>query len=242
MRTAYREHLDNFSHDLIVMCDIVRTIMDKASRALLDRALELAEEALSLTEELDEIRSRCSERAVKLLALENPMAQDLRQVVSSIYIIEDLFRMGQLAQHIADSARRRHPEAVVPNKYLGFMEEMFRLTQDMGAVVHDILVTPDAELSVNVRSDDDAVDDINHHLLRILTQREWDGTVRQAVETAQITRYYERYADHCVSVAGRIIYFATGLLPEEFEKKLQEDQKDAEFEARMSELERQFRR
>ena len=107
MRTAYREHLDNFSHDLIVMCDTVRTIMDKASQALLDRALEPAEEALSLTEELDEIRSRCSERAVKLLALENPMAQDLRQVVSSIYIVEDLFRMGQLAQHIADAARRR---------------------------------------------------------------------------------------------------------------------------------------
>lgn len=125
MRTAYREHLDNFSHDLIVMCDTVRTIMDMASQALLDRALEPAEEALSLTEELDEIRSRCSERAVKLLALENPMAQDLRQVVSSIYIVEDLFRMGQLAQHIADAARRRHPEAVVPAEYLGFMEEMF---------------------------------------------------------------------------------------------------------------------
>ena len=187
MRTAYREHLDNFSHDLIVMCDTVRTIMDKASQALLDRALEPAEEALSLTEELDEIRSRCSERAVKLLALENPMAQDLRQVVSSIYIVEDLFRMGQLAQHIADAARRRHPEAVVPAEYLGFMEEMFRLTQEMGSVVHDILVTPDAELSVNLRSDDDAVDDINHHLLRILTQREWNGTVREARGLASMT-------------------------------------------------------
>ncbi|MDU5016484.1 MAG: PhoU family transcriptional regulator, partial [Corynebacterium sp.] len=56
------------------------------------------------------------------------------------------------------------------------------------------------------------------------------------------TRYYERYADHCVSVAGHIIYLTTGLLPNDYAKKLEEDKKDAEFEARMADLERQFRR
>ena len=161
MRAAYREHLDNFSHDLIVMCDTVRDIMDKASLALLQGALDSAEDALTMAEELDEIRARCSERAVKLLALENPMAQDLRQVVSSIYIVEDLYRMGRLAQHIADSARRRHPDAVVPANYIGYFEEMYRLTEEMGSVLHDILVTPDADLSVNLRADDDAVDDLS---------------------------------------------------------------------------------
>ena len=242
MRAAYREHLDNFSHDLIVMCDTVRDIMDKASLALLQGALDSAEDGLTMTEELDEIRARCSERAVKLLALENPMAQDLRQVVSSIYIVEDLYRMGRLSQHIAASARRRHPVAVVPANYIGYFEEMYRLTEEMGSVLHDILVTPDADLSINLRADDDAVDDINSHILRILTQREWEGTVREAVETSQITRYYERYADHCVSVAGHIIYLTTGLLPNDYAKKLEEDKKDADFEARMADLERQFRR
>lgn len=242
MRAAYREHLDNFSHDLIVMCDTVRDIMDKASLALLQGALDSAEDALTMAEELDEIRARCSERAVKLLALENPMAQDLRQVVSSIYIVEDLYRMGRLSQHIADSARRRHPDAVVPANYIGYFEEMYRLTEEMGSVLHDILVTPDADLSVNLRADDDAVDDINSHILRILTQREWEGSVREAVETSQITRYYERYADHCVSVAGHIIYLTTGLLPNAYAEKLEEDKKDADFEARMADLERQFRR
>ena len=112
----------------------------------------------------------------------------------------------------------------------------------MGSVLHNVLVTPDADLSVNLRADDDAVDDINSHLLRLLTQREWEGSVREAVETSQITRYYERYADHCVSVAGHIIYLITGLLPHDYAKKLEESKKDAEFEARMAELERQFRR
>ena len=140
MRAAYREHLDNFSHDLIVMCDTVRDIMDKASLALLQGALDSAEDALTMAEELDEIRARCSERAVKLLALENPMAQDLRQVVSSIYIVEDLYRMGRLSQHIADSARRRHPDAVVPANYIGYFEEMYRLTEEMGSVLHLSLI------------------------------------------------------------------------------------------------------
>ena len=147
MRAAYREHLDNFSHDLIVMCDTVRDIMDKASLALLQGALDSAEDALTMAEELDEIRARCSERAVKLLALENPMAQDLRQVVSSIYIVEDLYRMGRLSQHIAASARRRHPAPVVPANYIGYFEEMYRLTEEMGSVLHDILVTTATTLS-----------------------------------------------------------------------------------------------
>lgn len=87
MRTAYREHLDDFSHDLIIMRDIVHTIMTKASEALLESELQPAEESLSLRDDLDEVRTRCEERAVLLLALENPMAKDLRQVVSSIYIL-----------------------------------------------------------------------------------------------------------------------------------------------------------
>lgn len=120
MRAAYREQMDNFSHDLIIMSDNVHSLMTLASQALVESALQPAEEALSMRDELDELRARCEDRAVSLLALENPMAKDLRQVISSIYIVEDYYRMGRLAQHIAESARRRHPEPVVPNEILGY--------------------------------------------------------------------------------------------------------------------------
>ena len=110
MRAAYREQLDNFSHDLIIMSTTVHKLMALASQALIKASLQPAEEAVSLRDELDEVRSRCEDRAVSLLALENPMAKDLRQVISSIYIVEDFYRMGRLSQHIATSARRRHPE------------------------------------------------------------------------------------------------------------------------------------
>ncbi|MFW9043673.1 phosphate signaling complex protein PhoU [Corynebacterium striatum] len=242
MRTAYREHLDDFSHDLIIMRDIVHTIMTKASEALLESELQSAEESLSLRDDLDEVRTRCEERAVLLLALENPMAKDLRQVVSSIYIVEDLYRMGRLAQHVASAARRRHPESVLPADCIGYFEELYRLVTDMSKKLREILVTPDPDTALRMASEDDAVDDINHYLLSYLTQREWKASVREAVETAQMTRYYERFADHCVAVAGRIIYLSTGLAPEEYMAKLSEEERDKEFESRMAELERQFRR
>lgn len=242
MRAAYREQLDNFAHDLIIMSDTVHNLMTLASKALLEGALQPAEEAVSLREELDEVRARCEDRAVSLLALENPMAKDLRQVISSIYIVEDYYRMGRLAQHIATSARRRHPEIVVPADILGFFEEYARLVLDMSLGLKDLLITRDPDLALRLTDDDDAVDDINQHLLRMLTQREWKGTVRQAVETSQLSRYYERFADHCASAAGRIIYLATGLDPERYMHKRDQEQREAELEARMAELERQFHR
>lgn len=242
MRAAYREQLDNFAHDLIIMSDTVHELMTLASQALLEGALQPAEEALSLREDLDEVRERCEDRAVSLLALENPMAKDLRQVISSIYIVEDYYRMGRLAQHIATSARRRHPEIVVPTEILGFFEEYARLVLDMSLGLKELLITRDPELALHLTEDDDAVDDINHHLLRMLTQREWNGSVRQAVETSQLSRYYERFADHCASAAGRIIYLATGLDPERYMHKRDEEKREADMEARMAELERQFHR
>ena len=161
MRNSYREELNAFAHDLIVMCDGVSAIMHKASQALLTAELQPAEEAISLSDELDEVRLRSEERAVELLALESPVAKDLRQVVSSIYIVEDLQRMSELAKHIANAARRRHPESVIPETYLGYFKELARLVADMVTLTRDVLVDPDADVALRLTNEDDAVDDIN---------------------------------------------------------------------------------
>ena len=242
MRIAYREKLDNFAHDLILMCDTVQAIMSQASRALLTAALQPAEDGLSLSDELEELRTRCEERAVSLLALENPMAKDLRQVVSSIYIVEDLYRMGQLAKHIAKSARRRHPNRVVPEEFMGYLEELTRLVDEMCSRTRNALIDPDPQLALELASDDDAVDDINHHLITILTQREWKYSTRSAVDLAMLSRFYERYADHCVNVAARILYLSTGMLPDEYLARRADEDRRQDMEAHFAALERQFRR
>ena len=240
MRAAYREHLDSFAHDLIVMCDLVSSVMDKANDALTRASLESAEEALSMDEELDEIVDRCEARAVELLALEGPVARDLRQVVSSIYIVEDFRRMAALAMHIANAARRRHPEYACPERVRGFFEEMGRLGLHMVAKIRDLLVDPDADSAVSLNEDDDAVDDLHEHIMLVLTQREWTYTTREAVDVALIARYYERYADHAVNVSSRVIYLTTGLVREEYIARRRDEESQADVERRFAELERQF--
>jgi len=240
MRIAYREHLDNFAHDLIVMCDTVRSIMANASDALIRASLESAEDAISSAEPLEEIRQRCEDRAVQLLALEGPVARDLRQIVSSIYIVEDFSRMAALAMHIAKAARRRHPEHALPEALQGYFKEMARLTEEMGEKTRDILVDPNADVALVLNEDDDAVDDLNEYMLTMLTMREWEHTTREAVDVALLSRYFERYADHCVNVAARIVYLTSGLSPDEYTEKQERDRADADMAARFAELERQF--
>lgn len=242
MRTAYREHLDAFAHDLIIMCDMVQDIMSRASDALLRGSLDSAETALSMSENLEEIRVRCDERAVQLLALEGPVARDLRQVISSIYIVEDFNRMAALAIHLASSARRRHPDLAIPGSLIGFFEEYARLTQNMAEKTRDLLIAPDPDIAVALADEDDAVDDLNDHILTLLTQREWPHSTRQAVDTAMASRFYERYADHCVNVGARIVYLTTGLMPEQYLEKRRRDEADADLDARFDQLERQFYR
>ncbi|MBZ8176364.1 phosphate signaling complex protein PhoU [Corynebacterium poyangense] len=242
MRTAYREHLDAFAHDLILMCDIVQETMTQASRALLQHSLEAAEDALSLSDQLEETRVRCDTRAIELLALEAPVARDLRQVISSIYIVEDFDRMAALGMHVARCARRRHPGAVLPEPIVGYFEELARLVADMGARVRDLLVDPDPEVAVVLGQDDDAVDDLHDHLMSMLTLREWPHSTCAAVDITLLARYYERFADHCVNVAARIVYLTTGMMKEEYLAERERSKEEEDFQRRFEDLERIYHR
>ncbi|MEJ5929059.1 phosphate signaling complex protein PhoU [Corynebacterium sp. H128] len=240
MRTAYRQHLDAFAHDLIVLCGTVQTVMDKSLQALLETDLQAAEDALSMTEELEEIQQRCEQRAVELLATEGPLARDLRQVISSIYIVDDLARMGALAQHVAKSARRRHPASAVPQPLLPYFAEMARLISEMGEKVHYLLENPDADIAMVLVTDDDLVDDIHGHLMIMLTRREWPYSTVEAVDVALLGRFLERYADHSVNVSERIVYLTTGLTPTEYQERRSQEKEESDWAKRFTELEARF--
>lgn len=240
MRTEYREHLNAFSADLQIMSDTVRTVMRYASKALIDGSLEDAEAALTEADTLKEIRVRCQERSMALLALESPVASDLRQVFTSIYIVEDLNRMGTLGRHIASTARLRHPGYVYDETMKPTVVELARLVDTMGELIHDQLIAPDVEGALAMSEFDDELDSLNQHLLNSVTANDWPGTNRIAVDLALIGRYFERYADHCVNVAARIVYLVTGLTPERYERKKDKDGHDIEMDKRFRELERYF--
>ena len=189
LRAAYRENLEAFNQDLITMCDTVCDIMDRASTALLEQSLDDAETALSKTDSLEEIGERCEERSMSLLALQNPVAGDLRQVLSALYLVENFERMGSLARNIALLARLRHPAPVFPVPLQGYIEELTRLVNEMGATTRALLDNPDPDVAVELHNIDEGVDDMRAFLQTLVSDRKWEYSTREAVDLSMPVSY-----------------------------------------------------
>lgn len=240
MRHAYREQLDMLIHDLLQMADFTKNAMTSATQALLTADLKLAEEVVDSIEVIEKHRDEASEKAFDILLLQSPLARELRLVVAAISIIDNLTRMGTLAIHVAKIARRRHPEIAVPEPLRGYISEMSRLGCKAASKVHDILTSADPDEALELLTDDDAVDDIHQHLFTLTTQREWPYTVREAVDLTLLSRYYERFSDHAVTIGERMVYLATGMNTEEYSESILEKQAEDEIRAKFKEVARRY--
>jgi phosphate transport system protein len=213
MRDAYQEQLDQLADELAGMCDQVAEAMAKATRSLLEADLHLAEEVISEDVRVDEIRASAEEKAFALLALQAPVATDLRIVVSAIHGAGDIERMGDLALHIAQTARRRHPQPVLPSEVAPYFAEMGSVGVRLARKAGDIIRSRDLAAAAELESDDDAMDDLHRHMFSVLMAPDWSHGISPAVDITLLARFYERYADHAVAVARRIIYVVTGRMP-----------------------------
>jgi phosphate transport system protein len=213
MRDVYQEQLDELADALAGMCTRVAEAMEKATRSLLEVDLQLAEEVISEDIRVDEIRALAEERAFALLALQAPVATDLRIVVSAIHGAGDIERMGDLALHVAQAARRRHPQPVLPDEVAGYFAEMGRVGVALALKAGDVIRTRDLARAAELERDDDAMDDLHRHMFTVLMDHNWSHGVGPAVDITLLARFYERYADHAVAVARRIVYVVTGQMP-----------------------------
>jgi phosphate transport system protein len=215
MRTAYHEQLDALTDQLGEMCGLAGVAMERATQALLQADLVLAEQVITDHEQMTTMSAKAEESAFVLLALQAPVAGDLRAIVSSIQIVADVDRMGALALHVAKIARRRHPQHTLPEEVNGYFAEMGRVAVDLGNSAQEVLVTRDPEKAARIREEDDAMDDLHRHLFSVLMDREWRHGVVAAVDVTLLSRFYERFADHAVEVARRVIFQVTGRFPDE---------------------------
>jgi phosphate transport system protein len=213
MRDAYQEQLDELADGLAGMCEQVAEALEKATRALLDRDLQLAEEVISEDIRIDDVRDAAEARAFALLALQAPVATDLRIVVAAIHGAGDIERMGDLALHVAQAARRRHPNPVLPAEIAPYFAEMGRVGVALARKAGDVIRTRDLAAAAQLESDDDAMDDLHRHMFTVLMGSDWTHGVAPAVDVTLLARFYERYADHAVAVARRIVYVVTGRMP-----------------------------
>jgi phosphate transport system protein len=215
MRTAYHEQLDALTDQLGEMCGLAGAAMECATQALLQADLVLAEQVITDHEQIATMSTKAEESAFVLLALQAPVAGDLRAIVSSIQIVADVDRMGALALHVAKIARRRHPQHALPEEVNGYFAEMGRVAVELGNSAQEVLATRDPEKAARIREEDDAMDDLHRHLFTVLMDKEWKHGVAAAVDVTLLGRFYERFADHAVEVARRVIFQVTGNYPDE---------------------------
>jgi len=215
MRDAYQEQMAVLNELLGQMCESVGNEMERATRALLEADLVLSEQVISDHDQLAEQSADAEEKAFELLALQAPVAGDLRAIVSTFQLVSEIDRMGALALHVAKVARRRHPSRVLPDEVTGYFEEMGRLAVDLARGAQQVLMSQNYRDALALMEDDDAMDDLHRHLFTVLMDRDWPYGVAAAVDVTLLGRYYERFADHAVSIASRVVFQATGKTPEQ---------------------------
>jgi len=210
MRAVYTEQIHELSAILGEMAGQAGSAMDRATEALLQADLALAEQVITDYDRIAVLTHEAEEKAFALLALQAPVAGDLRSVVSGIQIVADVDRMGALALHIAKIARRRHPAHALPEEVNGYFAEMGRIAVALGAAAKEVIETQDPERAARIRVEDEAMDDLHRHLFTMLMDRDWQHGVAAAVDITLLGRFYERFADHAVEVGRRVIFLATG--------------------------------
>jgi phosphate transport system protein len=210
MREVFQQELAEVQDRLVEISRLVGISITKSTRAFNDSDVGLAEEAISEDDKIDELTIELDELAITILARQQPVARDLRIVVSALRISSSLERMGDLSTHIAQLARYRFPDKVVPTSLRGTFGEMGALLVTISTMLTELLTTQDVKLAEVIRNEDDKVDALHLSVFDAVLAETWKGEAADTVDSTLASRYHERFADHAVSIAKKIQYLGTG--------------------------------
>lgn len=210
MRDTYREQLESVITDLVEMSRMVTVAVRNSTKALLEADLQRAESVISEDEKIDAAHNEIEQTCFSLLARQSPVAGELRTVVAALRMIGEMARMGDLAAHVAKIARMRYPEHAVPEALEPNFARMAEVAEAMVTRAGDTLQSRNVEHAEQLADNDEEMDDLRRSQFRVLLGDDWGHGVEAAVDVALLGRYYERIADHAVSIARRIVYIVTG--------------------------------
>ena len=210
MRQHYHEELADINTCLVEMANAVGSAMNKATTALLDVDVALADLVIAGDEHIDDTRESIEQRCFTLLAQQQPVATDLRTITAAMRIVGDLERMGDLAEHVAKVARMRFPDSAVPQEVRPVFLEAGHVAERLVSKTAVVIAKLDVEAAKHLEADDDLMDQLHRQLFRELLSKDWPHGMESAIDVTLLGRYYERFADHAVSVARRVIYLVTG--------------------------------
>ncbi|MBC9955786.1 phosphate signaling complex protein PhoU [Yimella sp. cx-51] len=210
MRNAFHDDLDRVSDQLVLMTRMVGVAIERATEALVNADLGIAESVIAADDDIDTVRREVDDLAVDLLARQQPVATDLRMVVTAMHMASDIERMGDLARHIAKIARMRYPKLAVPEVVLPNIKSMSECAIDLAKQTGAAIDSKDVHAALEIERSDDRMDDLHRQIFAALHDEGWDQPTETAVDMTLLSRYYERFGDHAVAVANRIVYLVTG--------------------------------
>jgi phosphate transport system protein len=210
MAKHLQRDLDNLQYDLLALAGLVEAAVHKSIRALQDRDLDLAQEVIAGDKQIDTEENHIDEECLKILALHQPVAVDLRRIIAAMMINTDLERMGDLAEEIAERAIHlaRPPLLPIPEK----LQRMTDLTTMMVRQSLDSFVNLDTAEAQTVMRMDDEVDRYNDEIITALVQamKASPGLVDPGLSMFSAVRHLERIADHATNIAEDVVYLVEG--------------------------------
>jgi len=210
LREQFEVDLQSIEDQLVEMTRLVGSAMSRATTALLDADLAIAESVIAADEQVDALHHDLEERALVLIARQAPVATDLRVLIAALRMSADLERMGDLARHVAKLARLRYPNSAVPPELHSDILEMGHVAQRLVVKTGSIIAGRDLKAAGELEADDDEMDRLHRGLFAKLVDPTWSHGVETAVDITLAGRYYERYGDHAVAVARRVVFLVTG--------------------------------
>ncbi|PPK92045.1 phosphate transport system protein [Kineococcus xinjiangensis] len=210
MREQFHGELNLVVETLLEMAHLAESAMSRATTALLDADRELAESVIAADQRIDVLQHELEQRCLHILARQQPVATDLRIVVTALRMSLDLERMGDLARHVAKLARLRHPNPAVPPEMRATIRQMGQVAERIVAKAGSVIATRDLDLAGELEVDDDEMDQLHRSIFAFLLSGDRSHQTESAVDLTLCGRYYERFADHAVSVARRVVFLVTG--------------------------------
>ena len=210
MREEFQADLTEVSRLLVTMAEAVRAAMRKATTALLKADIEAARAVIERDAEVNELYRQVEAKVVDSIARQAPVATDLRTLITALHVSADLERMGDLAEHVAKTASRRHPSPAVPAELRPVFQQMASVADRMAEKITTVLSAPNADLAAELEKDDDEMDELEKDLFKILLHDDWPYGAETAIDGALLGRFYERYADHAVNAGEQVVYLITG--------------------------------
>ncbi|MDP4666633.1 MAG: phosphate signaling complex protein PhoU [Candidatus Nanopelagicales bacterium] len=210
MREAYETQLAQIDIALVAMADLVGTAIRGATDALLADDLAIAELVIAGDTEINKLNADVEEISMLIAALQAPMATDLRLVMGAIRMSGSLERMGDLAVHIAKQVRLRYPNPSIPAELSDTFEKMGQAASKIVEQAGEVIATRNTGLADDMKKYDDILDDLHRELFSVVLSPDWAHGVEAAIDVTLLSRFYERFGDHAVSVARRVIQIVTG--------------------------------